>query len=82
MCVWWLSVALLVTVITGNYYEVPSYYGYWNKNFYLYENLTQGTLRVLELHGSLDSKAQNDVVYYSDITNNCIYTANLTDNTM
>lgn len=30
-----------------NFYRVPSYYGYWSRNFFLYTNLTQGRLRML-----------------------------------
>lgn len=72
---------LLFWTTSGSYYKVTSYYGYWNRNFYLYQNITQGKLRLFEMHGLVDAEPDSQVVYVADPTHHVIRVSNITAST-
>lgn len=68
-----LLLPLFVSVILAETsYQIPSYYGYWNLNFFHYENLTKGHLKYFELHESVDMDPDGNI-YMADKDRHTIY---------
>jgi hypothetical protein len=63
---------LLDTIISKSAYQIPSYYGHWNLNFFHYENLTKGQLKYFELHESVDMDPDG-TIYIADKDRHSIY---------
>lgn len=74
--------SLVAATTNCNFYRVPSYYGYWNRNYFLYENITQGRLRLLEMQGQLDAMPNSSTVFYAEADRHVIRKVNLTNDTM
>lgn len=69
-----ISLALVIFGVAKNAYEIPSYYGYWNLNFFNYENLTTGDLKYFELHEAIDMDSDGNI-YMADKDRHVIYKA-------
>lgn len=68
-----LIIFIFLVHLSYSQYEVPSYYGFWSKDFYKVENITSGKFTIFELHFPLDMNYDSTKIYYADKVQHCIH---------
>lgn len=64
---------ILLVQKSESQYEIPSYYGFWSKDFYKPENITSSNFTIFELHFPVDMNYESTKIYYADKIQHCIY---------
>lgn len=68
-----ILILLLFVQLSKSQYEIPSYYGFWSKDFYRAENITSGRFTIFELHFPVDMNYDSTKVYYADKIQHCTF---------
>jgi hypothetical protein len=54
-------------------YDIPSYYGHFNLNFFDPSHILDGKLVELEYHFAVDAHYDNQTIYFANSNLHCVY---------
>ena len=72
-----LIILLICVIEIQNQYEIPSYYGFWSRNFYKNTSIQSGKFSVFEMHFSLDMDFTNQTIYFVNQREHCVLKFNI-----